>query len=82
VKLVNGKIELTIDKFAEGSFGLIAFNKPPVFNNGNIHSRKEKDLQAFGAKPDSTITTKPGNYQTEAKGCPAGGSPLLLGIIF
>jgi len=48
-KLVGGNIEVTIDKFANGSFGVIAFNKLPVFNNGNIHAQKEADLKKAGA---------------------------------
>ena len=49
VKLVDGNIVLTINNFANGEFGLIAFNKLPEPGNGNIHSQKEKDLQAWGA---------------------------------
>jgi len=49
VQLVGENIVLTINKFFAGEFGLIAFNKLPVFNNGIIHSQKEKDLKAFGA---------------------------------
>ena len=49
VQLINGKIELTIDNYAQGEFGVIAFNQLPQPNNGNIHSQKEKDLAAFGA---------------------------------
>jgi len=47
VRLVNGKLEITID--GVGEWGAIAFNKPPVFNNGNIHSQKAADLAKFGA---------------------------------
>jgi hypothetical protein len=49
VKLVDGNLELTIDKYAQGSFGLIAFNQLPITNNGNIHSQKEADLKKIGA---------------------------------
>ena len=47
VKLVDGNIEITIN--GKGTFGAIAFNKLPVFNNGNIHSQKVADLEKFGA---------------------------------
>ena len=49
VQLVGGNIVLTIDNFAKGEFGLIAFNQLPEFNNGNIHSQKEADLKKLGA---------------------------------
>lgn len=48
VKLEGGNIVITLN--GVGSFGAIAFSKLPEFNNGNIHSQKEKDLAAFGAK--------------------------------
>ena len=47
VKLTDGQIEVTIN--GEGRFGAIAFNKLPVFNNGNIQSQKLVDLAKFGA---------------------------------
>jgi hypothetical protein len=49
VKLVNGKLEVTIEGFAKGNFGVMAFNKPMTSNmpkNGNIHSQKEADLMS------------------------------------
>ena len=49
-KLVNGQIEISINNFAGGDFGAVAFNQLPVFANGNIHSQKLADLATFGAK--------------------------------
>jgi len=49
VQLVGNNIELTINDFVSGSFGLIAFDQLPVTNNGNIHSQKEADLKKLGA---------------------------------
>ena len=49
VKLVDGKIEITFNNLAKGSFGAVAFSSLPQPSNGNIHSQKEKDLQAWGA---------------------------------
>ena len=49
VNLVGDNLVITIDNFAAGEFGAIAFNKLPVFKNGNIHSQKQADLAKFGA---------------------------------
>ncbi|MDR1993843.1 MAG: hypothetical protein LBQ98_10225 [Nitrososphaerota archaeon] len=64
VKLVKGNLELSID--GVGSFGVTAFNKLPVFNNGNIHSQKVADLAKFGA------TTGFNHDNTVVLPCPAG----------
>ena len=48
-QLVDDNIVITIDNLAGGEFGAIAFDKLPVFNNGNIHSQKVADLAKFGA---------------------------------
>jgi hypothetical protein len=48
VSLKNGNIEVTIENFGKGNFGIMAFNKPMTSNfpkNGNIHSQKEADLK-------------------------------------
>ena len=46
---VNGNIEVTIDNFGKGDFGVIAFTGDMVAKkcpkNGNIHSQKEADLK-------------------------------------
>ncbi|MDR0373255.1 MAG: hypothetical protein LBI79_06845 [Nitrososphaerota archaeon] len=69
VKLVNGNIEITIN--GKGSFGAIAFDKIPVFNNGNIHSQKATDLAKFGA-------TTGFNHDNKATiPCPAGNTIYL-----
>jgi len=54
VRLANGHIVLSIDNFAKGNFGVIAFapdknGNIPAFKNGNIHSQKEADLIKAGA---------------------------------
>ena len=71
VKLVGSNIEITIDDFAKGAFGAIAFNQLPVTNNGNIHSQKEKDLAAFGAVTGFNHDNK------VVIPCPAGNSIYL-----
>jgi len=48
VKWVDNNIVLTINKFANGNFGLIAFNQLPITNNGYIHLQKETDLKKIG----------------------------------
>jgi hypothetical protein len=48
VSLNNGNIEVTIENFGKGDFGVMAFNKPMTDKfpkNGNIHSQKEADLK-------------------------------------
>jgi len=49
VKLADGNLVISVDKMASGSIGAVAFNKEPVFSNGNIHSQKAADLAKFGA---------------------------------
>ncbi|MCL2127855.1 MAG: prealbumin-like fold domain-containing protein [Treponema sp.] len=71
VVLVDGNIVITIDDFANGAFGAIAFNQLPVTNNGNIHSQKEKDLAAFGAKTGFNHDNK------VVVPCPSGNSIYL-----
>jgi|GEM_PF-6230563 len=67
----NDELEITIDKLYSGSWGAIAFNKLPEINNGNIHSAKEKDLAAFGAR---TGFNHDGNLTIP---CPTGNTIYL-----
>ncbi|MCL2323610.1 MAG: hypothetical protein FWC47_16065 [Oscillospiraceae bacterium] len=71
VKLVGNNLVITIDKFGSGSFGAVAFNKLPVFKNGNIHSQKQADLTKLGAMSgfnhDNKLTIP----------CPAGDTIYL-----
>jgi len=69
VKLVNGNLEITID--GKGTFGAVAFNQLPVFNNGNIHSQKPADLAKFGA------TTGFSHDNKATIPCPAGNTLYL-----
>jgi len=71
VKLEGNNLVVTIDDFAEGSFGVIAFNQLPVFNNGNIHSQKEADLKKLGA------TTGFNHNNVLTIPCPAGDTIYL-----
>jgi hypothetical protein len=69
VKLTDDQIEIAIN--GEGTFGAIAFNNIPVFNNGNIHSQNEKSLAAYGA-----LTGFSHNNKTLIP-CPAGDTIYL-----
>jgi hypothetical protein len=69
VKLTDGQIEITLN--GEGTFGSIAFNKIPVFNNGNIHSQNEKSLATYGA-----LTGFSHNNKTFIP-CPSGDTMYL-----
>ena len=69
VKLEGGNIVVTLN--GEGNLGALAFTKLPEFNNGNIHSQKEKDLAAFGA-----LTGFNHDNKTSIP-CPAGNAIYL-----
>jgi len=46
-QIVGNNIEVVIENFGKGDFGVMAFNKPMTSNmpkNGNIHSQKAADL--------------------------------------
>jgi len=48
-KIVGNNIEVVIENFGKGDFGVIAFNKAMTSSfpkNGNIHSQKEADLKS------------------------------------
>jgi hypothetical protein len=70
-KLENDSITVTINKYAKGDFGVIAFNQLPVVKNGNIHSAKISEVSPFGAlyafSHDKKLTVK----------CPAGNDIWL-----
>jgi hypothetical protein len=76
VKLVNDKLEITMN--GEGKFGAIAFNRLPVFNNGNIHSQKVADLAKFGAMTGFNHDINTSNLKNTATiPCPAGDTIYL-----
>jgi len=48
-KIVDNNIEVVIENFGKGDFGVMAFDKTMTANfpkNGNIHSQKEADLKS------------------------------------
>ena len=69
VQLDGDNLVVTID--GAGTFGVIAFNQLPVFNNGNIHSQKEADLKKLGA------TTGFNHDNKTVVPCPAGNTIYL-----
>jgi hypothetical protein len=74
-KIVDGNIEVTIDNFYKGEFGVIAFNKPCSKNmpkNGNIHSQKEADLIK-----DLGATTGFNHNNKLVVSCPTGNTIYL-----
>ena len=75
-KIVGGNIEVTIDNFGKGSFGVMAFNQNMVTKkfpkNGNIHSQKEADL-----KKELGATTGFNHDNKLVVPCPAGNTIYL-----
>ncbi len=71
VKLVEGNLVITIDDYAKGDWGAVAFtNLKGVPNNGNIHSiSKAADMKTLGAA--STVTRFDHDNKAMIQ-CPAG----------
>ena len=74
VKLVGNNLVITIDG-ENISGGAIAFDRLPVFNNGNIHSQKEADLIKAGAASGYITSFDNGVITIPA---PATGDPIYL----